>query len=164
MPDIVETTNVGVRKGKSVAVGGGKSNTSMPTKNNSPYARPFDVKCYRCGEVSHRSNECLKRKAMNVVEKDDDVAEDEMYEPDGYDDYEEYEQKECTCVVRKLMLSSKCGHETQHHKLFRTKCTMHGCLCDLIIDSGSRENIISKDVVGRLQLETKTHPNPYTIG
>ena len=41
---------------------------------------------------------------------------------------------------------------------------MQGSLCDLIIDSGSQENIISKDVVERLQLETKTHPNPYVIG
>ena len=59
------------------------------------------------------------------------------------------------------MLSPKCGDETQCHKL---RCTLQGTLCDLIIDSGSQENIISKDVVERLQLETKTHPNPYPIG
>ena len=41
---------------------------------------------------------------------------------------------------------------------------MQGSLCDLIIDKGNQENIISKDVVERLQLETKTHPNPYIIG
>ena len=38
------------------------------------------------------------------------------------DDYEEYEQEEYTCVVRKLMLSPKCGDETHHHRLFRTRC------------------------------------------
>ena len=41
---------------------------------------------------------------------------------------------------------------------------MQGSLCDLIIDSGSQENIISKDVMERLQLETETHPSPYAIG
>ena len=41
---------------------------------------------------------------------------------------------------------------------------MRGSLCDLNIDSENQENIRSKDVVERLQLETKTHPNPYTIG
>ena len=61
------------------------------------------------------------------------------------------------------MLSPKCGDETQLHKLFRTRCTLQGSLCDLIIDSGSQENIISKDVVERLQLEMETHPNPYSI-
>ena len=109
----------------------------MSTKNNNPCARPFGVKCYRCGEVGHRSNECPKRNAVNVVEKDDDVVENEMCRPDGGDYYEEYEQKEYTCVVMKLMLSIKCGDETQRHKLFRTRCIVHGSLCDLIIDSGS---------------------------
>ena len=62
------------------------------------------------------------------------------------------------------MLSLKCSDETQFHKLFRTRCTVKGSLCDLIIDSGSQENIISKDVGERLQLETETHPSPYVIG
>ena len=35
---------------------------------------------------------------------------------------------------------------------------MQGSLCGFIIDSGSQENIISKDVVKRLQLETRTSP------
>ena len=61
------------------------------------------------------------------------------------------------------MLSPKCDDETQHHKLFRTRCILQGSLCDLIIDSGSQENIISKDVVERLQLETKIHLSRYSI-
>ena len=64
-------------------------------------------------------------------------VENELCRHDGNDDYKEYEQKEYTCVVTKLMLSLKCGDETQRHKLFRTRCTMQGSLCDLIIDSGS---------------------------
>ena len=52
----METVNVSVGKRKSVEVEGGKGNTSMPTKNNDPYARPFGVKCYRCKEVGHHSN------------------------------------------------------------------------------------------------------------
>ena len=56
MFDIVETSNIGVGKRKSVVVERGKGDTFVPTKNNNPYARPFSVKCYRCGEVYHRSN------------------------------------------------------------------------------------------------------------
>ena len=89
--ETVETVNVGVRKGKSVAMEGGKGNTSVPAKNSNPYVRPFGVKCYRCGEVDHRSNECSKWKAMNLVEKDDNVVENEVCGHDGDDDYEEYE-------------------------------------------------------------------------
>ena len=78
--DIVETPNVGVGKGKSVVVEGGKGNTSMPTKINNTYVRPFSVKCYRCEEVSHHSNECPKHKVVNVVEKNNDVVENEVCE------------------------------------------------------------------------------------
>ena len=46
------------------------------------------------------------------MEKDNDIVEDEVCEPDGDDDYEDYEREECACVVRKFMLSSKCGYET----------------------------------------------------
>ena len=91
MSDAVETTNVGIGKGKSIAVEGGKGNTFVLAKNNNPYARPFDVKCYKCKEVGHRSNECPKRKSVNVVEKDNDVVENKVCGPDGGDDYEEYE-------------------------------------------------------------------------
>ena len=74
MSDIVETINVGVGKWKSVAVEGGKGNTSVPTKNNNPYSRPFNVKCYRCEEVGHNFNECPKHNTMKLVEKDDDFV------------------------------------------------------------------------------------------
>ena len=131
----METANVCIGKGKSVAAEGGKGNTYVLAKNNNPCARPFSVKYYRYREVGHCFNECPKWKAINVVEKNDDIVEDEACGLDGNDDYGEYEQEEYTCVVRKLMLSSKCCDETQRHKLFCTRCTMQGSLYDLIIDS-----------------------------
>ena len=91
--ETVETVNVGVGKGKSIAMEGGKGNTYVPAKNSNPYARPFGVKCYRCGKVGHRSNECPKSKALNVIETDDDVVENEVCGPDRDDDYEEYEHE-----------------------------------------------------------------------
>jgi hypothetical protein len=37
-------------------------------------------------------------------------------------------------------------------------------VCDVIIDSGSSENIISKNMVAKLGLKTERHPSPYKIG
>lgn len=62
------------------------------------------------------------------------------------------------------MLAPKKGDTTQRHQLFRTRCTINGNICDLIIDSGSQENIIGKSIVEKLQLSIEKHPSPYSIG
>ena len=85
----MEIANVGVGKGKSVVVEGGRGNNSVLDKNNNPYVRPFGGKYYRCGEVCHHSNECPQWKVVNVVEKDNDVVENEVCGRNGDDDYEE---------------------------------------------------------------------------
>ena len=71
---------------------------------------------------------------------------DEVCRPDGDDDYEEYGQEDYTCVVRKLMLSLSVVKRLSAI-VFRTRCTVQGCLCDHIIDSGSQKNIKSKGTV-----------------
>src|SRR5262249_10205409 len=49
-------------------------------------------------------------------------------------------------------------------QLFRTRCTIDGRVFDLIVDSGSCENIIGREVVKQLGLPIEKHPSPYTIG
>ena len=44
-----------------------------------PYSRTCGLKCYRCGQPSHHSNECPARKLVNFV----DVGEEDEYEQDG---------------------------------------------------------------------------------
>ena len=51
----------------------------------------------------------------------------------------------------------------QRENIFQTKCKVQGKICDLIIDSGSESNCISKQLVEELNLETKPHPHPYKM-
>ena len=44
------------------------------------------------------------------------------------------------------------------------RCTINSKLFELIIDSGSCENIISREAVKLLRLLVEKHSNPYTIG
>ena len=62
------------------------------------------------------------------------------------------------------MLTPKQEENTQRHQLFWIRCTFSGKLFELIIDSGSCENIISREAVRLLKFSIEKHPNPYTIG
>ena len=48
--------------------------------------------------------------------------------------------------------------------MFRTRCTINDKLFELIIDSGSFQNLISREAMRELKLPIEKHPHPYTIG
>ena len=90
-----------------------------------------------------------------------------LCEPDGPgEEVEDYKDDDVrrNYMVRKLMLTHKQEENTQRHQLFRTRCTINDKLSELIIDSGSFENIISKEAMKELKLPVEKHPHPYTIG
>lgn len=99
------------------------SNTA--TKAVSPYARPVNGKCFKCGIHGHRSSD--SRVATGKVGLT--TREDEEEEVDGNDDYpyeDEQDAELCfpaeeptyeessakTCVMRRIMLSSKLPENT----------------------------------------------------
>ncbi|KAI3425504.1 PUA domain-containing protein [Psidium guajava] len=49
------------------------------------------------------------------------------------------------------------------HNIFHTKCTSGGKLCNVIIDGGSCENVVSTTMVERLGLKTENHSQPYKL-
>ena len=75
----------------------------------------------------------------------------------NYEDFEEFEGEkivvmedegeQTNCVIQRVFLSPKQPITSQRHNLFRTWCTIKGKVCDVIIDSGSYENIISKSLI-----------------
>ena len=49
----------------------------------------------------------------------------------------------------------------QGTKFFKTKCLIQGKVCSFLIDSGASHNLVSKEVINKLHLQTSPHPNPY---
>jgi hypothetical protein len=49
----------------------------------------------------------------------------------------------------------------QRNSLFRTASRNKDRVCKVIIDSGSTDNLVSTDMVEKLELETNAHPSPY---
>ena len=47
--------------------------------------------------------------------------------------------------------------------MFKTRCTSSGKVCQVIIDGGSCENMIAKEMVEKLNLQCEKHPHPYCI-
>ena len=68
-----------------------------------------------------------------------------------------------TCIVQQLLLAPKKPDDSQRHKIFRTRCTIHNKVCNVIIDNDNSENVVSKALVNALNLKTKKHPSPYKI-
>ncbi|KAG6738699.1 hypothetical protein POTOM_058321 [Populus tomentosa] len=183
MRNSFDLNRVAVDKGKLPAFQPPLTNTSKGPHSNgapsktggmieaprNPYARPSTDKCYRCGQPGHRSNQCPKRSTVHLIEPEltAEGGGDELaytYEEDEVTGGDEGELLSRSLVVRKLLLTPKQVEQSQRHNIFRTRCTVNKKVCDVIIDSGSSENIISRSMITKLGLKTEKHPSPYKIG
>lgn len=142
----------------------GPSKMKVPAKEN-PYGRPTTLKCFRCFQPGHKSNECPSRQQLQLLE-----GEAEPHAPTAEaEDEEEYEEvagdegELIMCVLQKLLLAPSQDVKSQRNVIFKTKCTIKGKVCDLLIDNGCTENIISRAAVHALQLKTTKNPNLYRI-
>ena len=68
-------------------------------------------------------------------------------------------------VVNKVLLkqTKEVAEPTQRKTLFRSVCKVQGKFCQLVIDSGSTDNLISTEVIKKLKLKTREHPTPYKV-
>jgi hypothetical protein len=51
----------------------------------------------------------------------------------------------------------------QRNRLFHTTCKTKDRVCKVIVDSGSTNNLVSTEMVEKLELETIEHPSPYRV-
>lgn len=132
----------------------------------------FGNKCYECGETGHKSAACRRDKAKQLMmgaenaEQYADPEEDPTYdEGDEANDAEElvYGDVGESLVIQKSLLLPKeeVKSDWLRNNTFHTTCTVSGKICKLIIDSGSCENVISREAVEKLQLKQEKHPRPY---
>jgi hypothetical protein len=68
-------------------------------------------------------------------------------------------------MLRKFLLKPEVEIEktVQRNNLFRTACKTKDKVCKVIIDSGSTDNLVSTDMVEKLELKTNAHPRPYKV-
>ena len=94
----------------------------------------------------------VKEEPKDNKPKEDDVVE-----------YIEPNEGELPVIQMSLHVKLKQEEPWQCEALFHTRCTSHGKMCFMIIDSGSSTNIVYEEMVLKLGLKTKKHPKPYNI-
>jgi hypothetical protein len=115
------------------------------------------VKCFTCGKVRHKSYECLDKKKeggethINEAQRRNVEAEDA--------------KGRRSLMMQKvlLMLEKEVENPVQRNNLFRTACKTKDRVCKVIVDNGSTDNLISTEMVEKLELETIEHPSPYRV-
>ena len=68
-------------------------------------------------------------------------------------------------MMRKVLLMPKKEVESsvQRNRLFRTTCKTKDWACKVIMDSGITYNLVSTEMVEKLELGTIEHPSPYKV-
>ena len=68
-------------------------------------------------------------------------------------------------VLNKVLLkpAKEVVDQTQRKALFPIVCKSHGKCYKLIVDSGSTDNLVATEMVGKLGLKKLKHPTPYRV-
>lgn len=122
------------------------------------------MKCYNCQKLGHPAYRCPEkpssshggeRKVNYVQEEGSSIRTPAMHlaPEDGE-----------SLIMRKVLMQEphKC-EVSQRRALFKIKYKILGNVCKVIIDSGSTDNIISEEVVGKLNLPRMKHSEPYKV-
>ena len=65
-------------------------------------------------------------------------------------------------MIRRALVTEEKEPE-QRKNLFRIRCKCEGKCCDIIIDGGSNDNLVSEEMVTKLKLKMERHLHPYQI-
>lgn len=104
-----------------------RKQNNPPLKLNPFNKQPPLVKCFKCVQTRHKSNECLQRRVANLVDECDGSDEEIEYSDPDIEGVEaifgDDEERTANCIVQKLLRAPKQLVAIQRHALFKTQCT-----------------------------------------
>jgi hypothetical protein len=117
-----------------------------------------ELRFYAHGKTGNMSWECPKKNKEGGGEAHISKAHRRYVEAKGAED-------ERSLMSMKVLLKPEEEFEKsmKRNSLFRTTCKTKDRVCKVIIESGSTNNLVSIEMVEKLELETTAHPNPYKV-
>jgi hypothetical protein len=78
---------------------------------------------------------------------------------------EETKKEGRSLMMRKVIIKPEKEAKEPFHRnsLFKTACKTKDRVCKVIIDNGRTDNMVSTEMVEKLEMETTAHPNPYKV-
>jgi hypothetical protein len=117
---------------------------------------------------THNTSECRAKQSLKAELKDSelDACSDSKSEPDkGNEKGKQIIDAVPNATVATMKIQKEELEDPKEAEcLFHSKMWVKGSPLQLIVNSGSRNNLILVDFMKRLGLPTTTHPQPYTIG
>ncbi|XP_074266899.1 uncharacterized protein LOC141590191 [Silene latifolia] len=155
-----------------------KTEAPMNQKTNPPVTEE-NIKCFQCQGYGHFRKDCPSKRELTAMEveewereelveceEDESLVREEMEarEESGQDQVVAHPDTGHSLVSWRVMHSQQAPLKADQRSLiFRSRCTVQGRVCNLIIDGGSCTNVASITMVNQLNLVTQDHLNPYKL-
>jgi len=91
------------------------------------------------------------------------VMDEEDYEDQFDDEVPPDEGHTISCLIHMTCHTPHTETESQRPNFFRTRCIIKGKVCDIIIDNGNIDNLISWKIVKKLGLKVESHPRSLAV-
>ncbi|GKV45251.1 hypothetical protein SLEP1_g52360 [Rubroshorea leprosula] len=134
-------------------------------------AQPNTRKCFKCQGFGHIASDCPNRRIITIIGGEIHEVLDGEAEKKISDEIEPQLEEELIAAdhVESLVVR-RSPHDTitkdedwLRHNIFHTRCTSWGKVCNVIIDSGSCENVVSSYMVEKLGLPVEDLSHPYKL-
>ena len=109
--------------------------------------------------MNHQASIAITTKDEDQVKQcyEDDIYDEDVNEKVNYGDVSE------SLFIRRICLNEK-QEDSQKHRTLKIRFTCQGKVCNVIINNGSMENLVSQYMIHNLQLKIMKHPSPYSLG
>jgi hypothetical protein len=151
--------------------GQGKDNQSQPQAKKGKEKTKKDTGkwCEFHKSPWHNTDECRSKQSLvaEIKASESDPSSDSDSEPNftAAQKGKQIIDAEPSAVVATTQIQPEEPEESEaEERLFHSQMWVKGIPLHFVVDSGSQKNLISEEVIKRLELPITPHPQPYTIG